>query len=476
MVRNIVLIVALFIACTAAAATAQAKRPSFVLCMADDQGFGDIGYNSDSPLQTPVLDKMAATGLRFDRFYSAAPVCSPTRASIMTGRHPNRMGCFQWGNTLRPQELTLAEALRDAGYRTGHFGKWHLGSTRPDSPVSPGHSGFETWVSSPNYMDNDPLLAHNGRVIQHHGESSMVIMEQAIEFIREAASKDQPFLAVVWFGSPHNPHRGADDLLALYADADLSDADKHYFAEITGIDRAMGKLRDELHALGLRDTTLIWYTSDNGPQGPDANRPGSAGPFSGRKAQLLEGGIRVPAMIEFPSMIATPRTSEMPANSSDIYPTVLDLAGVRPADPVLPLDGVSLRPMLEGQAMQRPAMGFWNYDVRGIRTPSTEMLQEQAAGLPAEIYDDIALSQISRQHHLHDRAGDAAWIDGPWKLLIRTPRGSDERAIELFHVVNDPAEQHNIADSHAHRTEQMQRELDEWQRSVIQSLSGHDYN
>jgi len=131
-------------------AGARANRPNIVLVMADDQGWGDTGYNGHDRLKTPTLDEMAASCLRFDRFYSAAPVCSPTRGSVLTGRHPNRYGCFSWGYTLRPQEVTIAEVLKTAGYRTGHFGKWHLGPVRADSPVSPGNSGFDEWLSSPN--------------------------------------------------------------------------------------------------------------------------------------------------------------------------------------------------------------------------------------------------------------------------------------------------------------------------------------
>ncbi|MBN1589775.1 MAG: sulfatase-like hydrolase/transferase, partial [Pirellulales bacterium] len=143
----------------ALAATAKADKPNIVLVMADDQGWGDVGYYGHPTLKTPNLDKLAGDGLRFDRFYAAAPVCSPTRGSVMTGRHPNRFGCFRWGNTLRPQEITLAEALKTAGYTTGHFGKWHLGSVQRGSPVNPGASGFDRWFSAPNFFDNDPIMS-----------------------------------------------------------------------------------------------------------------------------------------------------------------------------------------------------------------------------------------------------------------------------------------------------------------------------
>ncbi len=171
--------------------------PNIVLCMADDQGWGDMAYNGHPVLKTPNFDAMAREGLRFDRFYAAAPVCSPTRGSALTGRHPNRFGCFQWGHTLRPQEITLAEALKTAGYATGHFGKWHLGSVRRGSPVNPGASGFDVWFSSPNFFDNDPILSEQGRAVPTKGESSMVTVDAALKFIRRCVAEHKHFLAVV---------------------------------------------------------------------------------------------------------------------------------------------------------------------------------------------------------------------------------------------------------------------------------------
>ncbi|MHC4674886.1 MAG: sulfatase-like hydrolase/transferase, partial [Planctomycetota bacterium] len=179
---------------------AKADKPNIILCMADDQGWGDMGYYGHPVLKTPNFDAMAAVGLRFDRFYAAAPVCSPTRGSVLTGRHPNRFGCFKWGYTLRPQEITVAEALKSAGYVTGHFGKWHLGSVQKGSPVNPGANGFDEWFSAPNYFDNHPILSRKGIAVQTKGESSMVTVEAAIEFIRKHVKTPQPLFAVVWFG------------------------------------------------------------------------------------------------------------------------------------------------------------------------------------------------------------------------------------------------------------------------------------
>ena len=156
--------------------TVAADRPNVVLCMADDQGWGDTAYNGHPVLKTPVLDEMAAVGLRLDRFYAAAPVCSPTRGSVLTGRHPNRFGCFSWGYPLRPQEMTIAEALKSAGYATGHFGKWHLGPVDARSPVSPGRQGFDRWFSSPNFFEIDPMMSDQGKAVHTQGEGSQVVV------------------------------------------------------------------------------------------------------------------------------------------------------------------------------------------------------------------------------------------------------------------------------------------------------------
>lgn len=454
-----------------AAAQAEA-RPSFILCMADDQGWGDVGYNGNPIPKTPVLDRMAATGLRFDRFYSASSVCSPTRGSVMTGRNPNRFGCFSWGHTLRPQEVTIAEALRKAGYTTGHFGKWHLGSVRPESPVSPGNSGFDEWVSSPNFFENDPLLARNGKVEQFRGESSRVTVDAALDFIRKASGKKQPFLAVVWFGSPHNPHRASEETRALYPD--LKPALQHYYGEVTGIDRAMGHLRTQIRELGIASNTLVWYTSDNGPQGP-AGRPGSAGDLKGRKGTLWEGGIRVPTIIEWPARVRKPAATTIPCGTVDIYPTLLELAGAKAAAQPQPLDGMSLVPLLEGKLTRRAKpLGFWDYPVAGIRSPSADLLKEQAEGKPSALYDDSRAGQIDRQYPEDVLPGHAAWIDGAYKLH-RIAARNGTTTYQLFDLVNDRAETRDLAAEEPKRLQGMQSELEKWQKSVIRSLNGADY-
>jgi arylsulfatase A-like enzyme len=448
-------------------------KPNIVLVMADDQGWGDVGYYGHPVLKTPNLDALAAEGLRFDRFYAAAPVCSPTRGSVMTGRHPNRFGCFKWGHTLRPQEVTVAEALKGVGYVTGHFGKWHLGSVRKGSPVNPGASGFDHWLSAPNFFDNDPILSREGKAVPLKGESSMVTADAAIDFIREQAKGPKPFLAVVWFGSPHGPHRASAENLALYKDQPKRKA--NFYGEITGLDRGVGKLRAELRRLKIHENTLFWYCSDNG------GLPGLS-VTGGRKnkGSIYEGGLRVPAVLEWPARLKKPRHTEVPASTSDIYPTLLEVAGAKVKDQP-PLDGVSLVPLLEGKMETRPKpMGFWDHPTRGISTPSkawmTELLEAQKKGDEVGNRSRLRLDagKITKKYPEDTFPGHSAWLDWPWKLHRIEGKGGKVRW-ELYNLAEDPGEKTDVGAREAGRVKAMRAGLEAWLRSVVRSLNGADY-
>lgn len=465
-------VVLLLVVCATASAAETTRRPNIVLCMADDQGWGDVAYNGHPQLRTPNLDAMASEALRFDRFYAAAPVCSPTRGSVMTGRHPNRYGCFSWGHPIRPQEITIAETLKEAGYVTGHFGKWHLGSVQKGSPVNPGASGFDVWLSAPNFYDNDPILSRAGVAVQMKGESSMVAADAAIDFIREQAKGPRPFLAVVWFGSPHSPHRAAEEDRAIYPDQ--PEERQNFLGEITGLDRAVGRLRKELRTLGIHENTIVWYCSDNG----GLPRLGSTG-GRGKKSDIYEGGLRVPGILEWPARVRTPRATRMPAGTVDIYPTLLEIVGVRP-DPRRPLDGISLVPLLDGTLDRRPRpLGFWDIGEKGIRTPTDlwmyELLEAQKQG--REIDDDARLrrdaGRIRKQYPTDQFAGHAAWLDWPWKLH-RIQRDNAPVTIELYDLAGDPQESTNLAPNQPDRVAAMRKDLETWLASVVRSLNGMD--
>lgn len=456
---------------TGGAIAGAADRPNILLIMADDQGYGDTAYTGHPLVKTPHLDAMAKAGLRFDRFYAAAPVCSPTRGSVMTGRHPNRFGCFQWGNTLRPQEVTLAEALKNSGYVTGHFGKWHLGSVRLGDPVNPGASGFDHWLSAPNFYDNDPILSRQGKAVQLHGESSIIAADAAIEFMQQQIEAGKPFFSVVWFGSPHLPHLAADEDKALYPEDNKR---RDWLGEITGLDRAVGKLRAYLRDHQLAENTLVWYCSDNGGLFTDSTGG------RGKKDSVYEGGLRVPAIIEWTGRIKPGRVITQPAVTSDIYPTLVALTGAKiPHQP--PLDGVNLMPLIDGaDRVDRGPIGFWRHPSKGVRTPAAELMAELLAAQKAgdQNGDDKHLrteaGDLSRQYPLDALPGHAAWLDWPWKLHRIEKDGSEVR-FELYDLAGDPMEQHDRAGDQPRRVASMKSALEDWQRRVVRSLNGEDY-
>lgn len=469
-----------FLAVSALALAVQAvaaDRPHIVLVMADDQGWGDMAYNGHPHLKTPNFDKAAAAGLRFDRFYAAAPVCSPTRASVLTGRHPNRMGVFKWGYPMRPQEITLAEALGSAGYATGHFGKWHLGSVRHNSPASPGANGFDEWYSAENFYDNDSILSRRGRAVPGKGESSFIAVDAALEWMTEQLKGDEtlPLFVVIWFGSPHSPHRAVEEDRAHYTE--YPEKLQHFYGEITGMDRAFGKLRDALGDLGIRENTLLWYCSDNGA----LPRIGRTGGFRGHKGSVYDGGLRVPAILEWPARIQQPRTTEMRCSTCDIYPTLLDIAGVSvPHQPAV--DGRSLVPLIDNRPADAAGrtMGFWDFPARGIGTPSdrwmTELFEAQQNGgdLPPQAVSVDAAKLPDPKHPLDSFPGHSAWIDGSWKLH-RLQNQNGAVTWELYDLEADPGEATDLADARSERVSVMKPALTTWLESVVHSLNGADY-
>ena len=454
--------------------TSALEHPNIVLVMADDQGWGDMAYYGHPHLKTPNFDQAASTGLRFDRFYAAAPVCSPTRASVMTGRHPNRMGVFKWGYPMRPQETTIAEALKGAGYVTGHFGKWHLGSVRKTSPANPGQNGFDYWLSAPNFYDNDAVLSQQGVAIKTKGESSIVAADASLQWMREQTKHDKPFLAVVWFGSPHSPHRAVATDRAHYREhpANL----QHFYGEITGMDRAFGKIRNGLTELGIRDNTILWYCSDNGA----LPKVGSTGGHRGNKGKVYEGGLLVPAILEWPARIKKPRITNARCNTCDIYPTLLEITNTTVRNQA-PLDGVSLAGLIDGKpSSPQRSMGFWDTTVRGISTPSSVWMEElltaqkQGKDLPPHVSSQKAAELPKPAHSLTKFPGHAAWITGDWKLH-RITKGPQKVSWELYNLAKDPKETTDLANQETARVKQMQKDLTDWLKSVAQSLNGEDY-
>ncbi len=455
----------------AACAGARAKRPNVILCMADDQGWGDTGYNGHPFLKTPHLDAMSRAGLRFDRFYSGAPVCSPTRGSALTGRHPYRYG-IPTANAghIRDGEITLAEVLRQEGYATGHFGKWHLGTLtndtedgrrggrRPEHYAPPWEHGFDVSFSAEVQMPTWNPMADQAFPSQYwtgpgeaatenlEGDDSRVIMDRAIPFIRDATGQGKPFFAVIWFHAPHSPVLAGPAHRAQYSQ--FSEGEQHYYGCITALDEQVGRLRAELKALGVAGDTMLWYCSDNGPEGrtPQVrNNRGSSGGLRGRKRSLFEGGVRVPGLLEWPSRVAAGRSTSVPASTSDFFPTVSAALGLDPPTGGRPADGLSLVSVIDGGMTERgKRIAFQCPD-------GAENGKRSRLGSP-----------------------DHALVGDRYKLLSYLDSERDGEDM-LFDLAVDPGERHNLVEALPGVAAAMKRELREWDESCARSAAGADY-
>ena len=431
-------------------------RPNVILAMTDDQGWGDTGYNGHKVLKTPALDAMARAGLRFNRFYSGAPVCSPTRGSAVTGRHPYRYGItFANVGHMRPEEVTLAEALKTQGYATGHFGKWHLGTLTKTETESnrggpkgvahyspPWDNGFDVCFSTEAKVPTwNPMLSPGsdqpygtsywsgpGKKVTDNleGDDSRIVMDRAIPFIREVAKSRKPFLAVIWFHTPHEPVLAGPTHLAMYQGV-ASEKERHYYGCLTAMDEQVARLRKELRDLGIAENTMLWFCADNGPEHKAG--PGSTGGLRGRKRSLFEGGVRVPGLLEWPARIKAPRTTEVPCSTADYFPTVLDVLGFRMTGQPEPLDGVSLLPLIEGKMSERPKpIGF-------------------------------------------ESGGQVALIDNRYKLITQ----GKGKTWMLFDLAADRSETKDLAAEKPEIVEKMTATLDAWRASCKDSLAGKDY-
>ncbi|MCC5932387.1 MAG: sulfatase-like hydrolase/transferase [Cyclobacteriaceae bacterium] len=473
--------------------------PNVVLLMGDDHGWDETAYNGHPFLQTPVLDEMAATGFRMNRFYSASPVCSPTRGSVITGRYPNRYGTFSANWSIRPEEISIANIMKKAGYATAHFGKWHLGPVKEGVPTNPGAMGFDEWLSHDNFFELDPYLSRNGADPElYEGESSEILIAEAIKFIDK--HPDKPWFIVIWYGSPHEPYSGLAEDLALYDEIPghynhqttkltsnetgasvvrpMGDVLRERFAEITAMDRSLGQLRSFFKKQGLQQNTLLWYFGDNGtPAGQ-----GVTIPFRGAKGKVYEGGIRVPCVIEWPAMITSPFQSEFHAVSSDVLPTLCDIVG-EPL-PNRPIDGISLLPLMQGKIQERPSpIGFWygkmrqadDYEPIPYIDPAlqtgTSPLVKLMGGSPYRTFKNYHHPDIREE----DYQGPRAWLDNQFKLVIHENEDGSSLK-ELFDIKADSAETNNIIHQFPDIAQKMEEDMKEWQFSVLESLTGKDYH
>ncbi len=349
--------------------------PNVLILLCDDLGYGDVGCYGHPTIRTPNIDRLAAEGMRFTDGYAAAPVCSPSRAGLLTGRNANRFGIYDWipgGSPMHMPsgEITIAELLRERGYATCQAGKWHCnGKFNSPAQPQPGDQGFDHWFATQNNAGpshaNPKNFVRNGVPVGAlEGYSCQIVADEAIRWLRTGRPADRPFFQYVCFHESHEIVASPPELVARYASENNVDR-ATYYANVTNIDLAVGRILAALGEMGLDKNTLVVFTSDNGPETlnryPTGNHCyGSPGPLRGMKLHLYEGGIRVPAIVRWPQRVRAGATSDQPVCSLDLLPTLCEIAGA-----ALPAgrsyDGTSILPVLEGKPLaQRPPL-FWFY-------------------------------------------------------------------------------------------------------------------
>jgi arylsulfatase/arylsulfatase A len=437
-----------------ALATAADPRPNIILIMTDDQGYGDLGFHGNPVLETPHLDALARGGATMKNFY-VSPVCSPTRASLLTGRYNYRtrvVDTFKGRSMMAPDEVTVAEVLRDAGYGTGIFGKWHLGDNYPLRATDQGFAEALTirggglgQPSDPIENNNrytDPIVFHNNRQMQAKGYCTDVFFNAAKEFIDQAQRQERPFFAYITPNAPHTPlHDVPPALYAKYRAKDLTpvllkggntaDVVARIYAMVENIDENVGRLMAHLAARGLLDNTLVIFMCDNGPQGLRY-----VGPMRGEKSEVLDGGIRSPFYVHWPARLKAGAASDRLAAHIDVMPTLLAAAQVAPPVGVR-LDGRSLLPLLEGRDPVWPERAIMIQSHRG--------------------------DQPQAWHHV-------AVITQQWKLLHSTGRNSEKLPpnvpFELYNLPADPLEQTNLLNSQPAIVGELREAYETWFNDV----------
>ncbi len=345
-------------------------RPNFLVVLADDLGYGDLGCYGHPRIKTPHLDRLADEGMRLTNCYAAAANCSPARTGLMTGRTPYRVGIHTWIPMFSPmhvrrREITVATLLRQHGYATCHAGKWHLngGFNLPGQP-QPSDHGFDHWFSTQNnalpcHHDPDNFVRNGQPVGKLEGYSAQLVADEAIRWLNEARDRRKPFFLYVCFHEPHEPIATAKRFADMYPSDDPSLPAHH--GNVTQEDDAFGRLMQALDELGLRDDTLVMFTSDNGPAITNWHPHGSPGPLRDKKGSVYEGGIRVPGIIRWPGHTKPRTVCGEPVSGVDLLPTLCQIVGV-PVPDDRAIDGASFLPLFEGKPVQRRTPLYWQFN------------------------------------------------------------------------------------------------------------------
>lgn len=404
-------------------------QPNIVVILCDDLGWGDIENHGHPHIKTPRLMQMAEDGIQFSSFYSAAPVCSPSRVGLLTGRLPNRAGVYDWipgARTNKPitnsrqqvemrkEEFTLSRMLKDAGYATCMSGKWHCNAMfNSPKQAQPGDHGFDHWFATQNNAspshENPVNFVRNGEKAGNmEGFSCQIVADEAVGWLKRhhSDSPDHPFFIYMAFHEPHEPVASPSGMVENYESGPAKNHDEaQYFANVENLDAATGKLIDAVDELGYRENTLIIFTSDNGPETlnryPNANRSyGTPGPWRGMKLHTHEAGSRVVGIMRWPAMIEGGQKSDTPVSSLDFLPTFAKIAGGQIPDD-RELDGTDFLPALEEGGdlhREKPLLWIYYHSFDGETYVPTVAMRDGDMKVRATLDSSAATSQVDESN------------------------------------------------------------------------------
>ena len=448
-----------------AAPAGAGTRPNVVLIVADDMGFADAGFNGCTDIKTPSLDRLASSGVRLDQWY-VQPVCSPTRAALLTGRYPMRHGLQvgvvrPWANYGLPlEERTLGQALREAGYETAITGKWHLGHFQPE--YLPTRRGFDHQYG--HYNGQIDYFEHtreggfdwhrNDKVNRDEGYSTHLIAAEAVKRIEQRDAK-KPLFLYVPFNAVHGPHQVPEKYKEPYGS--LKEPRRTYAGMMAAMDEGIGQILDAIDAKQMRESTLIVFTSDNGGASP--GEVTNNGPLKGGKGGLFDGGVRVAACAAWPGKIPAGGTVTQPLHAVDLYPTVLKLAGAKLEQP-LAIDGLDAWDAISaGAAMPARAILLNATPANGaIRSGDWKLIiDDRAAGDATAAADDGAAAGKSGSARRQARQQAVAKADG---IGARA-------TMKLFNLARDPGESTDLAAEHPEKVKQLRAAYDQLAAQAI---------
>lgn len=379
------------------------KPPNLLLIITDDQGYGDLSLHGNPILQTPHLDSIGTGGVRLDNFH-VSPVCAPTRAAVLTGRRPLSTGGYyvtRGGEVMDAEELTMGEVFRDAGYSTGYFGKWHNGAHHPHHPLSQGFEEFFGFTAGHWNRYFDPVLEHNGRMVETKGYIADIFTDRAIDFIRN--NKEEPFFCYLAYNTPHSPFQVPDRYFDMYkdrvteGDSALKIMNASVYGMVRNIDDNVGRLMRILREEGLEENTIVVFLTDNGPNTQRFN-----GHMKGRKGWVNDGGVRVPCFIRWKGHLPEGKVVESMTAHIDLLPTLTSLMGVG-FEPVRELHGMDLSGRILGvdREQERTLFTHVNRGVEvtmlpgAVRTPEWRMVATDRGEVELTLREDA-----SEQHNL----------------------------------------------------------------------------